>query len=106
VKILVPPALLVGIAVSEETERISTVTLPELLGVYKYPRTPLIIHGYGILNHAAGVVLTETGPFSEVNAITAVIGNPVTRGIVVVIDETFGATFLKLTVPPLIFVVV
>lgn len=45
VNILVPPATLVGIAVPEATDRISIVTPPELLTVYKDPRTPNILHG-------------------------------------------------------------
>jgi hypothetical protein len=106
VNILVPPPTPVGIAVPEATDRMSTVTLPELLGVYTYPRTPSIIHGYGILNHAAGVVLTEIAPVSALRAITAVIGNPFTKAVVVVIEDTFGAKLTKLSVPPRIFVVV
>jgi hypothetical protein len=106
VNILVPPETLVGIAVPEATERISTVILPELLGVYTYPRTPSINHGYGILNHAAGVVLTEIAPVSALNTITAVIGNPFTNEVVVVIEDTLGVKFTKFRIPPRIVVVV
>jgi hypothetical protein len=103
VKILVPPATLVGIAVPEATERISIVTVPELLTVYRDPRTPRIFHGYGIRNQPAGVVLTATDPVSDVSAITAVSGKPLTLHVVVAIEDTVGLIFVNTTVPPRIF---
>jgi hypothetical protein len=104
----VPPAADVGILVFELTERISTVTCPELEGVYKLALTPRIFHGRGILKCVAGVVDTPTAPVSLVNAMHISKGKLDTLEAPTVIaatDEIFCAKeLLNTTKAPLIFV--